>query len=54
MVKILVGWEDINEEDGSPIAFSKTVLKEFSEDVDFVKGVLDAFKAFYGNAQAGN
>ena len=52
--KVLVGWEDINEEDGSPIAFSKTVLKEFSEDVDFVKGVLDAFKAFYGNAQSGN
>ena len=54
LVKILVGWEDINEEDGSPIAFSKIVLKEFSEDVDFVKGVLDAFKAFYGNAQSGN
>ena len=52
--KILVGWEDINEEDGTSVEFSKTVLKEFSEDVDFVKGVLDAFKAFYGNAQSGN
>ena len=52
--KILVGWEDINEEDGTPINFNKTVLREFSEDVDFVKGVLDAFRAFYGNAQAGN
>jgi len=52
--KILVGWEDVNEEDDTPITFSKTVLKEFSEDVDFVKGVLDAFKAFYGNAQSGN
>ena len=52
--KILVGWEDVNEEDGSAIEFNKTILKEFSEDVDFVKGVLDAFKAFYGNAQSGN
>ena len=54
LVKILVGWEDVNEEDGTPIPFNKAVLKEFSEDVDFVKGVLEAFKAFYGNAQAKN
>ena len=52
--KISVGWEDVNEEDGTAIEFNKTILKEFSEDVDFVKGVLDAFKAFYGNAQSGN
>ena len=52
--KILVGWEDVNEEDGTAIEFNKTILKEFSEDVDFVKGVLDAFKSFYGNAQSGN
>ena len=52
--KILVGWEDVNEEDGTAIEFNKTILKEFSDDVDFVKGVLDAFKAFYGNAQSGN
>ena len=52
--KILVGWEDVNEEDGTAIEFNKTILKEFSEDGDFVKGVLDAFKAFYGNAQSGN
>ena len=52
--KILVGWEYVNEEDGTAIEFNKTILKEFSEDVDFVKGVLDAFKAFYGNAQSGN
>ena len=52
--KILVGWEDVNEEDGTPITFSKTALKDFSEDVDFVKGVLDSFRSFYGNAQSGN
>lgn len=52
--KVLVGWEDVNEEDGKPIQFSDKVLKEFSEDIDFVAGVLDAFKKFYSNAQMGN
>ena len=52
--KVLVGWEDVNEEDGTPIEFSDKVLKEFSEDLDFVAGVLDAFKKFYANAQVGN
>ena len=52
--KVLVGWEDISEEDGTPVEFSDKVLKEFSEDIDFVAGVLEAFKKFYGNAQVGN
>ena len=52
--KILVDWEDVNEEDGNPITFSKTILKEFSDDVDFVQGVLDRYKGGYGNAQSGN
>ena len=52
--KVLVGWIDINEEDGTPIEFSDKVLKEFAEDIDFVAGVLDAFKKFYANAQSGN
>ena len=52
--KILVGWDQVNEEDGTPITFSKTVLKEFADDVDFVQGVLDSYKGFYGNAQSGN
>ena len=52
--KVLVGWIDINEEDGTPIEFSDKVLKEFAEDIDFVAGVLDAFKKFYLNAQVGN
>nr|BAR30130.1 unnamed protein product [uncultured Mediterranean phage uvMED] len=52
--KVLVGWEDVKEEDGTPIQFSKTVLKEFAEDTDFVAGVLDAFRTFYANAQSGN
>ena len=52
--KVLVGWEDVNEEDGTPIEFSKAELKNFAEDTDFVAGVLDAFKKFYANAQVGN
>ena len=52
--KVLVGWEDVNEEDGTPIQFCEKVLKEFAEDIDFVAGVLEAFKKFYANAQSGN
>ena len=52
--KVLVGWIYINEEDGTPIEFSDKVLKEFAEDIDFVAGVLEAFKKFYANAQMGN
>ena len=49
--KVLVGWIDVNEEDGTPIEFTDKTLKEFAEDIDFVAGVLDAFKKFYANAQ---
>ena len=52
--KVLVGWEDVTEEDGTPIEFSDNALKEFAEDIDFVAGVLEAFKKFYANAQVGN
>tara|TARA_A100001391_G_scaffold40963_1_gene23263 strand:- start:204 stop:536 length:333 start_codon:yes stop_codon:yes gene_type:complete len=52
--KVLVGWKDVNEEDGTPIEFSDKALKEFAEDIDFVAGVLEAFKKFYANAQMGN
>jgi len=52
--KVLVGWDGVNEEDGTPIEFNDKNLKEFSEDIDFVAGVLDAFKKFYANAQMGN
>ena len=52
--KILVGWDDVTEEDGTPIIFSKAVLKEFAEATDFVAGVLDAFRSFYANASVGN
>ena len=52
--KVLVGLDGVNEEDGTPIEFNDKTLKEFAEDIDFVAGVLDAFKKFYSNAQMGN
>ena len=52
--KVLAGWDGVNEEDGTPIEFSDKSIKEFAEDIDFVAGVLDAFKKFYSNAQVGN
>jgi hypothetical protein len=52
--KVLVGWKDVNEEDGTSIEFTDKALEEFSEDIDFVAGVLDAFKKFYANAQVKN
>ena len=52
--KIVVGWSDISEEDGTEIPFTKATLKEFSEDVDFVAGVVEAFQKFYTTGKEGN
>ena len=51
--KILVGWEGI-EEDGEPLAFSKELLKEFADDVDWLKSVLNAYTSTYSEAETGN
>lgn len=51
--KILVGWEGI-EEDGEPLAFSKELLKEFADDVDWLKSVLNAYTNTYSEGEAGN
>ena len=52
--KIVVGWSGISEEDGTEIPFTKATLKEFSEDVDFVAGVVEAFQSFYTKGKEGN
>ena len=52
--KIVVGWSEITEEDGTEIPFTKTNLKDFSEDVDFVAGVVEAFQKFYSTGKEGN
>jgi len=52
--KIVMGWSEIAEEDGTEIHFTKATLKEFSEDVDFVAGVVEAFQKFYTTGKEGN
>ena len=52
--KIVMGWSEIAEEDGTEIPFTKATLKEFSEDIDFVAGVVEAFQKFYAKGKEGN
>jgi len=52
--KILVGWEGIENEDGSVLAFSKEAMKEFSDDADWTRAVLSAYTATYAEAEAKN
>ena len=52
--KVLVGWEGIEDEDGSALAFSKDVLKEFSDDADWTRAVLGAYTATYSEGEAKN
>ena len=51
--KIMVGWEGI-EEDGQELPFSKPMLKEFADDVDWLKSVLNAYTNTYSEGEAGN
>lgn len=51
---MLVGWEGIKDEDGDDIEFSEAELDDFADDVDWLKAVLSAYTATYGEAQAGN
>ena len=52
--KIILGWSEITEEDGTEVPFTKGNLKEFSEDVDFVQGVIEGFQKFYSAGKEGN
>ena len=51
---IIVGWSDIKDEEDKDIPFSQKNLKDFSEDVDFVQGVVKAFQTFYTTADEKN
>ena len=51
---ILAGWEGIEEEDGTPIVFTKKALKEFADDPYWIKAVINAYTATYNEAEAGN
>ena len=44
----------IKDEEGKAITFTDKNLREFSEDVDWVAGVVTAFTDFYQNAQGKN
>jgi len=52
--KIIAGWDQIEDEAGKAIPFTDKNLRDFSEDVDFVAGVVAAFTDFYQNANAKN
>jgi len=52
--KIIAGWDQIEDEEGKAIPFTDKNLRDFSEDVDFVAGVVAAFTDFYQNANAKN
>jgi len=51
---IVKGWEGFTEEDGTEIPFSKKTLLELADDLDFVTGVIAAYKEFYQGAEVKN
>ena len=51
---VLVGWEGIEDEDGSELAFSKDALKDLSDEADWTRAVLSAYTATYAEAEAKN
>jgi len=51
---IIAGWSEIKDEEDKDVLFSQKNLKDFSEDVDFVQGVVAAFGKFYATADEKN
>jgi len=51
---IVKGWEGFTEEDGTEIPFNKKNLHDLADDVDFVTGVISAYKEFYSGGAAKN
>ena len=39
---VLEGWEDIKDEDGNDVAFTKKELDQFLNDINFIKGTTRA------------
>ena len=54
MQDILLGWKDINEEDGTEVPFTKANVKLFAVDVDFSNGLFEAYGKFYQLGAEGN
>jgi len=51
---ILEGWEDIKDEDGNDIAFTKKELDGFLNDINFIKGTAKAIVDFTNGAPEKN
>lgn len=51
---ILVGWEDIVDENNKAITFSQAALKEFADDAYWIRGVLAAYTETIEGAKSGN
>ena len=41
--KMIVGWEDITDEDGNEISFSDTTLKDLQQDTYWLTAVVQAY-----------
>ena len=52
--EVLIGWEGIQDEDGSELKFSKSALEDFADDADWTRAVLSAYTATYAEAEAKN
>ena len=51
---VLVGWDGMDDEDGKPIPFSQTAVKEFADDPYWIRGVLKAYTETFNAAREGN
>ena len=51
---ILVGWEDVLDENNKAIPFSQAALKEFTDDTYWIRGVLAAYTETIEGAKSGN
>jgi len=42
VIDVLEGWEDIKDEEGNDVAFTKKELDVFLNDINFIKGTVQA------------
>jgi hypothetical protein len=52
--KLLLGWSDINDEDGKPVPFTKENLKAQCDDGYWMRAVISAYSSTFDGARAGN
>ena len=54
MDEVLLGWEDVVDDDGTPIAFTEDMKAELMDDTYFVRGVMEAYLQSLQGAKAKN